>query len=530
MNAIICPECGASNPLENAVCDHCGADLSAVKSVLDNANTHYNEALALAHSGRLDEAIAQLEAALALSSQNPQFHNLLGTLYAQKGLFSEAIRAWEQTLALDPEYEKAYKNIDKAHDMEADFAEEAERRPYVLTAYAAGALAILMFIGAGLATFRLMQKNRMIDSYIEETRIHDQQIASARQEAMEWRTKFEAVNEQFPSGGVTGMMQEFTRMQTEVESRDRMIQQLRDRIERQNQNAQEQIAGLNREKTQLQEQLQQLNSLQAQVRTLNTQIEQNNNQLNQTRAQLEQTQAQLTEARRDLESAQGTARDLRSQHATELESLRARYDADIANLRDQNLQLRDDIARYEREQEDRQYADTLLVEAMRSLEQNRFELAHQSVLSALERNPRNAAAEYIRSNVERILNDPIEQELLRYEAQQRVQQQQEQRIALGRDLLQQANESLRNGLFESAIDQAQRAKALHNMDDRFVRDCNRIISQAQESRTEIRIQILEAQRDIQDNNAARARRTLETILRKAPNNMEARELLAQIAQ
>ena len=103
MDGIFCPECGAKNPIEATVCERCNADLLAIKSIMDTANTHYNEALSLAHSGRLDEALAQIEGALALSAHNPEYHNLQGTIYGQKGLYSEAMRSWERCFSLDPE-------------------------------------------------------------------------------------------------------------------------------------------------------------------------------------------------------------------------------------------------------------------------------------------------------------------------------------------------------------------------------------------------------------------------------------------
>ncbi|HPA46848.1 MAG TPA: tetratricopeptide repeat protein, partial [bacterium] len=78
-----------------------------VQAIMDSGNRHYNEALALAHAERSDEALAQIQAAISVVGNQPAYHNLLGTLYAQKGLYSEAIAAWQQCLSLDPEMEKA---------------------------------------------------------------------------------------------------------------------------------------------------------------------------------------------------------------------------------------------------------------------------------------------------------------------------------------------------------------------------------------------------------------------------------------
>jgi len=114
METINCPACGTNNPVDAVQCSGCQEDLVAVKELMDSAKTHYNEALALAHSGKLDEATGQIEAALTLFGHNSEYHNLLGTILAQKEQYEGAIRAWERCLALDSGMENAYRNIGKA--------------------------------------------------------------------------------------------------------------------------------------------------------------------------------------------------------------------------------------------------------------------------------------------------------------------------------------------------------------------------------------------------------------------------------
>jgi tetratricopeptide (TPR) repeat protein len=129
MEVIACPNCGAENPIVREDCEKCGADLVVVKNVLGNANKHYNAALEMAGQGRHDEAIVELKAAIELWGKNPNFHNLLGTVYARKGLYDLAIRSWEATLALDPKFEKAYRSIDKARKLELHYHEERKAQP-----------------------------------------------------------------------------------------------------------------------------------------------------------------------------------------------------------------------------------------------------------------------------------------------------------------------------------------------------------------------------------------------------------------
>jgi len=153
MEVIVCPNCGVENPIVREECEKCGADLVVVKNVLGNANKHYNAALEMAGQGRHDEAIIELKAATELWGKNPNFHNLLGTVYARKGLYDLAIRSWEATLALDPKFEKAYQSIDKARKLELHYHEERKSQPYKRAAIGAGVLAlvaVLAMVAIGL--------------------------------------------------------------------------------------------------------------------------------------------------------------------------------------------------------------------------------------------------------------------------------------------------------------------------------------------------------------------------------------------
>jgi len=237
MDAIVCPECGANNPVEATVCDQCNASLTSVKSIVDTANQHYNEALSLAHSSRLDEALGQLDAALALSSDNPNYHNLMGTIYAQKGLYSEAIRAWERCLALDDEMDKAYQNIDKARRMEEETAEEQQMRPYTQTALIAGVLAAVFFLSTMTLSIRSFLKNRSYNHMAQE-------LTNTRKEAGDWKFQFQALNARFPAEKVDEFFKNLTQAQTQVSERDRRINVLQGQIKRKDDSHRKELASL----------------------------------------------------------------------------------------------------------------------------------------------------------------------------------------------------------------------------------------------------------------------------------------------
>lgn len=111
--------------------------------VITTATKHYNSAIRLAEEGMVDHALIEAEAAVELWDKNAHFHNLLGTLYAKKGLLDKAVAEWKKTLSLDPTMAKAANNIEKARKLELLQADRASKRPYYI---AIGVLAVLALV------------------------------------------------------------------------------------------------------------------------------------------------------------------------------------------------------------------------------------------------------------------------------------------------------------------------------------------------------------------------------------------------
>nr|HQH74532.1 tetratricopeptide repeat protein [bacterium] len=138
MEWILCPSCGTSIQTDLASLGETPEEQQTIKQLIDTANRHYNEALALARAGNLDEALGQAEAAIALAGRNPNYHLLLGSIHAQRGEYEAAIQAWERVISLSPDMENAYNNIDKAQRLLDESLEEQRKRPFLLTAIGAG--------------------------------------------------------------------------------------------------------------------------------------------------------------------------------------------------------------------------------------------------------------------------------------------------------------------------------------------------------------------------------------------------------
>jgi Flp pilus assembly protein TadD len=99
-----CPVCRATyRPAnETPFCRRCGADLSPLIQIHDQAVWHCRQAIQLVKAGDYAAAQAQNNRAIALHYNNADFHALAGQLWALQGEFQLAITAWKQAQKLEP--------------------------------------------------------------------------------------------------------------------------------------------------------------------------------------------------------------------------------------------------------------------------------------------------------------------------------------------------------------------------------------------------------------------------------------------
>ncbi|CAG1019997.1 Lipoprotein NlpI [Burkholderiaceae bacterium] len=83
----------------------------------DLGGPHANLGVIHRQAGKLPEAVAALEKAVALSPRQPLYFNQLGVTYRQAGQFAKAREAYDQALALDPNYADATLNLAILHDL-----------------------------------------------------------------------------------------------------------------------------------------------------------------------------------------------------------------------------------------------------------------------------------------------------------------------------------------------------------------------------------------------------------------------------
>jgi superkiller protein 3 len=77
--------------------------------------------------GQIEEAMAQYQKVIALEPGNLFAHNNLGVLYDKKGLYTEAVKEFEQVLQVDPSNATARDNLERAKSS-TGIAQEREER------------------------------------------------------------------------------------------------------------------------------------------------------------------------------------------------------------------------------------------------------------------------------------------------------------------------------------------------------------------------------------------------------------------
>ena len=112
-----CEHCGHENAEGAQSCEECGVSLTAAEQPQpepeperpgtkfdpEHAEQMLHEAFRLSDEGKLDDAIAAAEEAVAANPGSTSAHSVLGTLLHRKGEVNRAIAEYETVLALSPE-------------------------------------------------------------------------------------------------------------------------------------------------------------------------------------------------------------------------------------------------------------------------------------------------------------------------------------------------------------------------------------------------------------------------------------------
>src|SRR5262245_18252181 len=83
-------------------------------ALADEADTQYRKGMAYKEQGKVDEAIASFEAAVAARANHSMAWNSLGILYKKKGDLTKAVEAFEKAAALMPKNATVFSNLGMA--------------------------------------------------------------------------------------------------------------------------------------------------------------------------------------------------------------------------------------------------------------------------------------------------------------------------------------------------------------------------------------------------------------------------------
>lgn len=101
----------SSNPVVASYQKQLPALAAAVKKNGNDAQAHYNYAVALYATGDISEAKNQYEAQAKLSQNDPNLANNLGNVYRDLGQYQKAIDSYQKAIRLNPKVANPYINL-----------------------------------------------------------------------------------------------------------------------------------------------------------------------------------------------------------------------------------------------------------------------------------------------------------------------------------------------------------------------------------------------------------------------------------
>lgn len=102
---IVIPQHPDCNP-EFAECSHDNRitlDLVPGKCATRGYDAHFKKGYELYHEGRLDEALVELDESASVEPKIAETHLIIGDIYEQRRMFSEAIKEYKEALMLSPD-------------------------------------------------------------------------------------------------------------------------------------------------------------------------------------------------------------------------------------------------------------------------------------------------------------------------------------------------------------------------------------------------------------------------------------------
>ena len=101
-----CPVCPRTDiPDDEQLCPSCDVDLIPIRRIHELGATHFNAALRLAKTGKIDAALERAAIAVGLNERCVAARTLLGKILWKKGQIREAVRQWKEAADIVPQDE-----------------------------------------------------------------------------------------------------------------------------------------------------------------------------------------------------------------------------------------------------------------------------------------------------------------------------------------------------------------------------------------------------------------------------------------
>lgn len=147
----------------------------------ESAPTHYNLGLALSVMRRYPDALAEFEAAVRIDPRHADAQNNVGALLHVSGRLDEAIEHYARAIELRPDNAEAHSNLGRALTAQRKYAQAAAsfNRSIALNPLAAGAYTGLTWLQASAPDDAVRKTEEALESGLRAVELSDRRDASA---------------------------------------------------------------------------------------------------------------------------------------------------------------------------------------------------------------------------------------------------------------------------------------------------------------------------------------------------------------
>ncbi len=143
------------------------------------AEDQFRKGFELSKSGNIEEGILAVEAAIAVSPDEGRYHDLMGTLYAKKGLYEMAVAEWKRSIECDPDHAEIFRRIENAEKLKAQIPPRSDRLVWI----AMGVVSLLFVLSLAWGVFQFRNqgaiKTRLAEKEAELSSVEENYVTKA---------------------------------------------------------------------------------------------------------------------------------------------------------------------------------------------------------------------------------------------------------------------------------------------------------------------------------------------------------------